>query len=243
MLTSSPSYAQALAAEQLPRCGTQIHANVKLLLEEFRAAAGVAQILRGVSARFRFERRRSALESRAQTGYALAVRMIESFGDAQNRGQPARGALIAIVQRGICSVIAGRIRFAVVIAHSGGDDGALASFESGNVSVHREIFAVLVMAFVTDGVADVMEQSSSFEEHARFRRKMVHGLQLIEKLQAKFADVFGVALIVFEAARETARSEQKLARGFGIAMRLFAREAVSRDFVQQTFANADGGNR
>ena len=51
---------------------------------------------------------------------------------------------------------------------------------------------------------------------------MVLRLQLIEKLDAEFAHMLGVRLVVFEAAREAARSQQELAGGRVIAMRLFA---------------------
>jgi len=54
--------------------------------------------------------------------------------------------------------------------------------------------------------------------------------------------VFGVALIVFEAAGKAARADDHLA-GFGVvAMRLFAGEGFAGDFLEDAFADADGGD-
>src|ERR1700675_4336488 len=72
---------------------------------------------------------------------------------------------------------------------------------------------------------------------------MMHRLQLVEEKDAEFTNVLGMALIVFEPAREAARSHQQLARGCIITMRLLARESVTRDFLLQPFANTDTRNR
>jgi len=71
---------------------------------------------------------------------------------------------------------------------------------------------------------------------------MVERLEMIEEKDGKFADVFGVALIVFEAASEAAGADEHLA-GLGVvAVRLLAREGVAGDFLENAFADADGGD-
>src|SRR5260370_39035083 len=68
-------------------------------------------------------------------------------------------------------------------------------------------------------------------------------LQFIEKQNAQFAHVLGVTLIVFQAPREAACSDEKLPRCCIVAMRLLARESLARTFLKQSFANADARNR
>src|SRR5215468_2335535 len=99
-------------------------------------------------------------------------------------------------------MIVGRFCFAIVVTHDGGHETTFAAIEAGDVTIEGEIFAVLVMTFVTDGVTDVVKQRSGFQEHARFGRKMMNRLQLIEKLQTEFANVFGMAAIAIEATRK-----------------------------------------
>src|SRR5260370_38271298 len=68
-------------------------------------------------------------------------------------------------------------------------------------------------------------------------------LQFIEKQNAQLAHVFGVTLVVFQAAREAACPDEELSRGCIVTMRLLARERLARDFLKQSFANADARNR
>lgn len=65
---------------------------------------------------------------------------------------------------------------AVVVAHDGADQIAIAAFKSRDIAVEGEVFAVLVMTAVTDTVADVMEQGARFELNAGLRGQMVNGL-------------------------------------------------------------------
>jgi len=51
--------------------------------------------------------------------------------------------------------------------------------------------------------------------------------------------VFGVALIVFEAAAVSAGADEDLAGLVVVAMRLFAREGFASNFLQQAFANSN----
>src|SRR5580704_12875560 len=67
-------------------------------------------------------------------------------------------------------------------------------------------------------------------------------LQLVEQHQAKLANMLGVWLVEFEAPREAARGEQRLARGRAVAMRLLAGKGLVRDFLQKPFAEPDAGH-
>ena len=76
-----------------------------------------------------------------------------------------------------------RCRFAIVIAHHRGGQRTLASLKPGNIAIHGEIFAVFVMSFVADRVANIMQQRTSLQNHPRISRQMMQRLQLIEQLQ------------------------------------------------------------
>jgi len=71
-------------------------AHVKFFFEEIGAAVGVAQILGGISAGFYLQAHGAALEAGLNIGDALAVRVIEAFGDAQNGGQAAGHAFVQV---------------------------------------------------------------------------------------------------------------------------------------------------
>ena len=71
---------------------------------------------------------------------------------------------------------------------------------------------------------------------------MVQRLKLVEQHEAEFANMLRVALVVVEAAAETARSHQYLARVGIVAMRLFAGKRIAGNFLEQAFADADTGN-
>jgi hypothetical protein len=66
---------------------------------------------------------------------------------------------------------------------------------------------VLVVAAVGDAMPDVVEKSGGFEFDASLRGEMVERLEMIEKQHGEFANVFGVALIVFEATAEAAGAD------------------------------------
>jgi len=71
---------------------------------------------------------------------------------------------------------------------------------------------------------------------------VVHRLKLIEQHEAEFADVFGVLLVVLQAAAEIPRREQHAAGFRIVAMRLLAREGFIRGLQQQSLANAHAGD-
>src|SRR5580704_11939191 len=139
--------------------------------------------------------------------------------------------------------MAGRDGFSIVVADGGGDDAAIVAVESLDVAVEREILAMFVMAAMADHVADVVEHCGSLEQNARMRGQVMHRLQLIEEHDAELAYVLGMLLVVFQSARKCASAEQDLPLGGVVAMRLFARKRLARNFLQQAFADADAGNR
>jgi hypothetical protein len=101
---------------------------------------------------------------------------------------------------------------------------------------------MFVMAAVANHVPGIVQQSTGFEKNASLRRQPVNGLQLVEELKAQFADVFRMLLIVFEPAREAARSDEQLAGGAVVAMRLCTGKSLVRDFLEKPFANPDTRN-
>ena len=71
----------------------------------------------------------------------------------------------------------------------------------------------------------------------------MHGLQLVKKLKAQFANMFRMLLIVFKPARKAARSHKQLASGAIITMRFLAGKSLVRDFLEKAFADADSRDR
>ena len=88
---------------------------------------------------------------------ALAVRMIETFGDSNQRSQPARQPAITIVERSVRDVVIFRLGFAVVIPDNSSGERSVAPFKTRNVAIHRE------MALVADGVSNVVQQRCRFQ--------------------------------------------------------------------------------
>src|ERR1700758_3884385 len=107
--------------------------------------------------------------------------MIERFRDAQNGREAARDSLVTVVKGGVGRVMPGRLGLAIVIAGQRGDDGAVAPLEPGDVAVQHKVFAVLVMSTMADHVPGIMHERSCFEKNSRLRRKMMYGLEQIEK--------------------------------------------------------------
>ena len=109
--------------------------------------------------------------------------------------------------------------------------------------MQHQIFSMFVMAAVANHVSRVVQQSACFEKHASLRGQTVHGLQLVKKLKAQFANMFRMLLIVFKPARKAARSHKQLASGAIITMRFFAGKSLVRDFLEKAFAEADSRDR
>jgi len=149
---------------------------VEFAFEEGGAAFGVADVFGGVAAGAELDGDGTALEGGAEVLDALAVRVIEALGDAEDGGETAGDALVVVVKSGVSGVIGVGSGFAIVIANDGGDDVAVAAIEAGDVAVESEIFAVLVVAAMGDAVADVMEESACFEFDAGLCWKMMQRL-------------------------------------------------------------------
>ena len=137
--------------------GPEIQAYVKFLFKQFGAAIRVANIFCGVSTRPQLKPDGAALKFCANLRNALAVGMIEAFGDTENRSKAAGEAFVGIVQHAIRRMITRRFCLSIVVTNGGGDQIAVTSGESGNVAIERQIFAVLVVAAIAHGVADVVK--------------------------------------------------------------------------------------
>jgi len=193
---------------------------VEFALEEIRAAFGVADVFGGVAAGAELDGYGAALEGGAEILDSLAMGVVESLGNAEDGGEAADDALFAVVECGIGGVIVVGSGLAIVIANDSGDDVTVAAVEAGDVAVEGEIFAVFVVATMGDAMADVVKERTCFELDAGLRRQMMQRLEVIEEHDTKFADVLGVALIVFEAAGEAAGADEYLARLGVVAVRL-----------------------
>ena len=219
----------------------EIDLNVEFLFKEVGAALRVAQVFRGVAAGVNLQRDAAALERRANILNALAMRVVQPFGDAQNGGEAPRDALVVVVERGIRRMVAGWLRLAVVVAHQCAHHAAVPALQSWNVAIQRQVFTVLVVAAVADAMPHVVQERAGFELHARLLWQMVHCLELIEQHEAEFPHVFGMLLVVFQPAAEGPRGEQHLAGFRVVTMRLLARKSFVRGFLQQAFADATLG--
>lgn len=210
----------------------EVEFDVEFLLKQVGAALRVAEIFRDVAASFDFQRDRVTLEGSAHVLDALAMRVIEALGNTYKRGEAAGDALVVVVERRVGRVVASRLRLAIVVTHNGSDQVAIASFQSRDVPIEGEVFAVFVVRPMADAVTDIVEKRSGFQLDAGLRRKMVNGLELIEKHETELANVVGVLVIVFKAAAKTASGEEHLAGGFVVAMRFLAGECFAGDFVE-----------
>jgi hypothetical protein len=227
----------------LPQTGrAEVELYVEFTFEEIGAALGIAKIFGDIATSIDFERDSATLEGSAHGLDALAMRVVESLSDANERGEAAGDALVGIVEDGVGGMVSVGRGLAVVIAHDSANEVAIAAFKSRNIAVESEVFAVFVMATVADTVTDVVEEGSGFELNAGLRGKVVNGLELIEEHQAEFANVFGVLLIVLETAAKTASGEKHLARSGIVAVGFLAGESFARNFREKSFADADTGN-
>src|ERR1700692_423605 len=113
----------------------------------------------------------------------------------------------------------GGFGFTVVIADQRSDDGAITASETGNIAIQRQIFAVLVVTVMADGMADVMQEGAGLQQHAILRGKMMHRLQSIEKENAQFTDMLGMGLVAVQASSEGPGAGDDLARGSVVAVR------------------------
>lgn len=67
-------------------------------------------------------------------------------------------------------MMAGRLRFAIVIAHDSADDVAVASLESRDIPVERQIFTMLVVSPMADAMTDIVEKRARLKLNTRLRR-------------------------------------------------------------------------
>src|SRR6266851_5759130 len=104
----------------------KIQTSVKFLFKKFATAAGVANVFAGIAAGGKLQSHRAALKRRANGVDAFTMGMVEAFGDANEGGQPASQAAIAVIQRAVGNVMALGLGFAVVVTNNGGSERAIA---------------------------------------------------------------------------------------------------------------------
>jgi len=130
---------------------------VEFALEEIGATLGVADVFRGVAAGADLQCYRAALKGGVEILDALAMGVVEAFGDAEDGCQAAGDALVVVVEGGVGGVVSVRRGFTIVIANDGGDDVAVASIQPRDVAIEGQIFTVLVVAAMADAVTDVVK--------------------------------------------------------------------------------------
>jgi len=113
----------------------EVEFDVKLSLKEVGAAFGIAKIFGDIAASVDFEGDGTALEGSAHGLDALAMRVVEALGNANERGKTACDALVAIVEDGVGGMVSIGSGFAVVIAHDGADEVAISALESRDIAV------------------------------------------------------------------------------------------------------------
>ncbi len=190
------------------------------------------------------EDRLAAGNLHVHAGNALGVFGFEFFGDAQQAGEQPHLAAPLAIERGVGRVLELRFGFGIMITHQRGDHVAPPAAQFRDFSVADQVFAMAMMRFARDEMADVVQQRAHFQHQAQVRAHFVDGAQLIEQRQCEARDLLGVLRIVIEAPREPARAGQQFR---GAALFFFRRGAdgiLLRDQIEQdSFAHTDTGNQ
>lgn len=164
----------------------------------------------------------AAGEAHGGLRYDLAVRAVETVGDAEDGGEARDDLLIAGRQCGEGGVFRVGHGFAVV-ASDLRDEFLLARRERGELGVADHRCAVLVVFVVIDEDADVVQHSGAAQEFA------FHGLsselgnevalreELVVEGQGKRRDVFAVSAFVAGLGRECTHFAQQR-RGVGCGL-------------------------
>jgi len=171
---------------------------MKLLFKQLGALLGVLKLLAGVTFGGYLQANRAAPEVGSNAGEQLPAGVIESLGNAQERGEAANDSLPAIVQETETAMMRDRGGLAVVVPDEAGNRLAAPSLETGDITVKDQVFAVPVMASMVHCVAHVMQQRTGFEQDPGFASEVMHRLELVEERKTQLADLLGVTLVRLE---------------------------------------------
>jgi hypothetical protein len=123
-----------------------------------------------------------------EAGDALRVTAIEAFGQAQDRGErphvPPRGPR----QTGEAVVLPLRRRLTMIARHEG-DGFDLVRLEAAEIAVLHEIVRMLVMAFVADMDADIVQDRGVLEPFTLAIGQPVNRACLVEEADREARDV------------------------------------------------------
>jgi len=108
---------------------------VEFFFEEISAALGIAQIFGYVATGFDMEGDATPLKRSAHIQDALAMGMIESLGNAQERAETAGDALVGVCEAGVGRVVSVRLGLPIVITDNRSDNMAIASIQAGDIAV------------------------------------------------------------------------------------------------------------
>lgn len=136
---------------------------MEFFFEEVGAALGIAKIFGGIAASLDLEGDGTPLKGGVEIEDALAMRMVQAFGDADEGGEAAGDALVIVIEDRIGGMVASGFRLTVVIADDGSDDVAIAAVQTGDVSIQGQIFPVLVVGAMADAMAQIVKKGAGFQ--------------------------------------------------------------------------------
>ena len=158
----------------------------------------------------------------------LCVTAIEPLGQSQERAEQLDGLAQAIRQRCKALVRSSRCRLTVVASHQR-DDIDFDRLEATQIAVLDQIVRMLVMAFVADMRADVVQQRCIFQPLAFARSQVMAGLKLIEQLQCQFGYLLGV---IRQIVAPLAQFDHGSTTHIGISLDLLDVRTISSNVVE-----------
>jgi len=123
-----------------------------------------------------------------EAGDGLRVAAIEALRQPQDRRERAHGSPYAPPQVGEAVVLSLRRRLAMV-AGDQGDGFNLVRLEAAKIAVLHEVVRVLVVSFVADVHADVVQDRRVLEPLAFLVGEAVDGARLVEQTDREARDV------------------------------------------------------
>jgi hypothetical protein len=143
---------------------------MKFLFEKVGAALGIAEIFGDIATGLDLKGNGTALKGGVETENALAMGVVKALGNADHSSKTARDALVIVGKPGISGMMAVGVSLAVMVAHDGSNDMTVAPFQAGDIAVEGKVLAVLVVAAMTDTMANVVKERAGFQLNASLHR-------------------------------------------------------------------------
>lgn len=156
---------------------------------------------RGIAAGGEIEDDGGLCESEANRFDGAAVGAVKPVGNTKDRREAPDEAAVWGRKRGKGGVTSARFGTAVETSNQG-DEFDLAAGQARKVAVRDDLLAVLVVACISDGVADIVEDRGRFEQEPGFVGHPVCAVavrgELIEDREGEHRDVLTVIALVSE---------------------------------------------